>query len=116
MEEKIKDLQERLDKTNISDWYLDEYKGESLRMIGSFDLSYYHEVEVNFNGVSFISCPIYLSYPKFRLASVKEKEMLKNKGIDFTYAVCLDEEDYNATYFVCASELNFTFALTKYYR
>jgi len=59
-----------LDK-NLSDFGF-YFNGTHLTMNGSFDFSYYHDVEVLFEQVSYISIPVYFHWPRFRMADDSE--------------------------------------------
>jgi hypothetical protein len=50
-----------------AEFRFDSFDGSRLVLIGSFDLSYYHDVELTFSEVSFIRCPTYLREPQFRV-------------------------------------------------
>ena len=65
-------------KTNSIDFRIQAYDGCNLLLVGSFDLCYYHTVEINFGEVSYISLPINFIYPIFRQASVKEINSICN--------------------------------------
>jgi hypothetical protein len=50
---------------SATDFRLESYNGEQLQIIGSFDLCYYHDVELIFSGVAFIRCAAEFTYPQF---------------------------------------------------
>ncbi|HEX8361568.1 MAG TPA: hypothetical protein VF613_15745 [Longimicrobium sp.] len=55
----------------LSDAGIDEYRilnadTEELVLIGSFDLAYYHDVEIAFRGVRSTDCPETFHSPRFR--------------------------------------------------
>jgi hypothetical protein len=52
--------------SGISEFASSLADGERLILIGSFDLSYYHDVEVMFHGVRLSTCPADLRWPVFR--------------------------------------------------
>ena len=49
----------------VSDFRLESYDGWRLLVIGRFDLSYYHDIELVFSGVTFIRCPTSFDRPRF---------------------------------------------------
>ena len=54
----IEKINHFLEKSNCSDFRIKSFDGFKLHLIGSFDLCYYHEVEIVFNGVYKISMEI----------------------------------------------------------
>ena len=64
-------LEELAKKSGINDFMIDRFDGCTLRLTGSFDLGYYHEVEVEFDGVDYMHLPTYFSYPRIYLIKVK---------------------------------------------
>lgn len=104
----IDDLQNRLKRTNISDFNI-IYKNEyDLILAGSFDFAYYHDVEIIFSDVDFIFCPgCMFSISNFRLATNDELlELIKfmhgweKEG----FVTCLDD-----TYYIVAQQIQFKF-------
>jgi hypothetical protein len=99
MEELLDQLNQRLQEIDISDYYLDEFKDERLVLLGSFDLSYYHDVEIVFEGVQYICCPTYVESPRFRIADeAEQKRALEhiNGHIDLdegNYIISIDGDD-----------------------
>ena len=51
----IKIINTYLETSNCSDFWLKSYNGYKLSLVSSFDLSYYHEIEINFYEVYKIS-------------------------------------------------------------
>ncbi|WP_417397369.1 hypothetical protein [Gimesia chilikensis] len=68
----FKRINEIVEKTNIDDFRIESYTGSNLLITGSFDFAYYHEVEVEFREVLYLSLPVLFWNPHFRLASVDE--------------------------------------------
>jgi hypothetical protein len=56
----------RLSAAGIDEFRIDSFDGFRLVLIGSADLSYYHDVEVAFTDVGFIRCPTNFYEPRFR--------------------------------------------------
>lgn len=48
-----------------SDFHLRSFDGHRQVVAGSFDLSYYHAIEVHFVGVDRVTCPVWFRYPEF---------------------------------------------------
>ena len=55
----------QLSADGVDEFRFHSFDGSRLVLIGSFDLSYYHDVEVTFTEVAFIRCPTYIRGPKF---------------------------------------------------
>lgn len=67
-------INEIVAKTNTTDFLIHSFVGDSLLLIGSFDLSYYHELEIRFHDVAYIGLPVYgLDSPRLSVASEKER-------------------------------------------
>ena len=62
----------QLSTDGVDEFRIDAYDGSRLVLIGSFDLCYYHDVEVTFTEVAFIRCPTYFGVPKFRTAGTTD--------------------------------------------
>jgi hypothetical protein len=56
----------RLLKSGVDSYHLRSFDGHQLVLVGSFDLCYYHDVELTFSGVESIRCPVYLTAEGFR--------------------------------------------------
>ena len=68
-------INEIVTTTNTTDFLVQSFVGDSLLLIGSFDLCYYHELEIRFDDVAYIGLPIYgLDSPKFSVASDAERK------------------------------------------
>jgi hypothetical protein len=50
----------------VDNYHLQAFDGWRLLVVGSFDLSYYHDVELTFAGVESIRCPVYFTAKGFR--------------------------------------------------
>ena len=56
----------------IDEFRIDSYDSCRLVIVGSFDLGYYHDVEITFTEVDFIRCATNFMQPMFRDAGVAE--------------------------------------------
>ena len=56
----------RLAAGGMDEFRFESFDGSRLVVIGGFDLSYYHDVELTFVDVEFIHCPTYFLDPRFR--------------------------------------------------
>src|SRR4051812_46844608 len=61
----------RLSASGVDEFRFESFDGSRLLVIGSFDLCYYHDIEMTFTEVEFIRCPTYLREPQFRDAGQK---------------------------------------------
>ena len=69
--------------TNTTDFLVQSFADGTLLLIGSFDLHYYHEVEVRFHDVVFVGLPIYgLDSPMFSVASDEERQSHAHLELD----------------------------------
>ncbi len=50
----------------VDSYHIKSFDGWRLVLVGSFDLSYYHDVELTFSGVESIRCPVYFTAEGFR--------------------------------------------------
>lgn len=55
----------RLAASGMSEFRIQSYDGWRLLVVGSFDLCYYHDVEVTFTDIAHINCPTEFSWPTF---------------------------------------------------
>jgi hypothetical protein len=58
----------------VTDFRIQSYSGSKLLLIGSFDLCYYHDIELIFSEVSFIRCPTTFFCPHFTQADTGHGE------------------------------------------
>ncbi len=55
----------RLAASGMSEFRILSYDGWRLLVVGSFDLCYYHDVELTFTDVAHINCPTDFHWPMF---------------------------------------------------
>jgi hypothetical protein len=79
-------LNQIVTSTNTVDFRIHSYDSDNLTIIGSFDFSYYHEVEIVFSEVEYISLPADFNEPLFRLGDENEVEAIAK-------LVALEEDD-----------------------
>jgi hypothetical protein len=70
-------INEIVETTNTTDFRIQSYDSANLLVTGSFDFCYYHEVEVEFRAVSYISLPSDFNSPNFRRVSTHEIESIR---------------------------------------
>lgn len=70
------ELNDKLKKTNITEFNILNFLHDKvMTIVGSFDFSYYHEVEIYIHNPSYISCPTSFAYATFRVATLDEKKI-----------------------------------------
>ena len=70
-------LNQIIETNNTNDFRIQSYRNNLLVLVGSFDLFYYHTVEIEFEGVSYISLPTEFYQPKFRWAKASEIQFMR---------------------------------------
>ncbi|MFZ5986763.1 MAG: hypothetical protein ACOYWZ_06530 [Bacillota bacterium] len=113
-------FQNELERTNIEDFYIIRYERSGrLLLAGSFDFSYYHDVEIIFYDVSFICCPgSTFTVNKLRLATNSEIEEVSRFMDGYEkdgFVICLEDSIFNSKYFIAAYELKYKFQKVHYY-
>jgi hypothetical protein len=116
-------LKAELTKKNISDFIILNFiQANTLVIAGSFDFSYYHNVEIIFEEVTYISCPVSFDNATFRLANKSERSYLKDKLFDgwedTIICICINEDisDACVKHFIVAKNIKYTFKNTYYYK
>jgi hypothetical protein len=79
-------INEIVETSNTTDFRVQSYDSVNLLITGSFDFCYYHEVEVEFKEVSYISLPSNFNCPRFHIASAHEIESIRK-------LIALESED-----------------------
>ena len=77
----------------ISDFRVERFDSVNLLVIGSFDLVYYHDVQVEFADVQYIDCPTYFMDPHFRVGGDTERRQLEQRGVDVDGTVYIIDAD-----------------------
>ena len=100
-------------ETNSNDFEIYSYDSFRLRIVGSFDHCYYHEVEVFFEEVEFFLLPQSFSYPTFRMATEDEKSQLSSKYQNVSSTVyCIESE--GELYFISAARMSIVKGIVHY--
>ncbi|QUI20785.1 hypothetical protein HZI73_00525 [Vallitalea pronyensis] len=122
-------LNKELQQVNIEEFEILSLSmyGE-LTIIGSFDSSYHHELEIYIKNPSYISLPKYFESPTFRLATLQEKkdlekERLFSKGLDGT-VICIEldrqlAEEFDQPFekhYIIAENFTYKFGLVYHYK
>ncbi|MGD1838594.1 MAG: hypothetical protein ACPKPY_11130 [Nitrososphaeraceae archaeon] len=119
------ELQKELERTNITEFeILNLSINGVLTIIGSFDSSYNHDIEIYIKNPSYISLPKYFEYPTFRRATEQEKqdlerERLFSNGIDGT-VICVEldkalDEAFEKHYII-AEDFSYKFGVVYHYK
>jgi hypothetical protein len=108
-EKRIKELEEALFKTNISDYQINSFDGNTLVMVGSFDLTYYYEIKLTFKEVDYVNCPSYFDTDRIRLATTEERQKYKKQcQLDHSdYMVVFDVDVLDTFYFIVCMDFEF---------
>ncbi|QDY83536.1 hypothetical protein FQU75_08995 [Paenibacillus polymyxa] len=117
---KLMQLNAILSQNNIDHFYIYDYTSRpKLVLAGSFDFSYYHNIEITFYEVSFLSCPGgVFSIECFRLANDKELELLKTVSYGFHEGpvICMEDPTFGSRFFIAAESLDYELKTVYYYR
>lgn len=115
----ITQLQNELEQTNINDFYIiGMNRNHDLLMLGSFDFSYYHELELIFYDVTYINCPTSgFTINRLRVASEEEVTKLEKIIQDSCNGCIIALEDINSNncFYIMTNRIEFNFQLVKYY-
>ena len=79
MNSPLEQINNILEKTNISDFRIEYSDGVNLVIIGSFDLAYYYELKITFLEFSYLCLPTYFNYPFLRMANETEITTIARK-------------------------------------
>ncbi len=115
----IDKLQKELDKNGVGKFIVISNNGYNLTLAGSFDIYYYHEIEITFEDIDFVSCPGGVFYiNKFRKATDEEILELANHIKGYAkrgFVVCM-ENRHNEKFFVVAHGINYKWVTEYYYK
>jgi hypothetical protein len=112
-QKRMAELQKALSETNISDYKIDSFDGDTLVLLGSFDLTYYYQIKLTFRQVDYINCPSYFDIERVRLATEKEREQnrvqcqLDKEDI----MVILDADVLETYYFIVCQDFEYEMGL-----
>ena len=110
-------------KTNINDFWIEKMNSSNLILAGSFDHGYYHEIEITFTEVKYISCPGGIfNVSKFRSASEEERNKLieqKVFGNEWLNPKCnviiLEDNIEETKYHIVFEEMSYKFETVFHY-
>lgn len=117
---KLQAIQRVIDNRNINDFYIMDYgREETLTLAGSFDFSYYHDIEIKFKNVSFIACPgsVFI-VNRFRLATEEEDAMIQkiSHGYHEGVTICLEDTVFDHQFFLVVSDIEYVVQTVFYYK
>ncbi|MGQ8872676.1 hypothetical protein [Paenibacillus sp. TSA_86.1] len=119
---KLEQLQQELKAGNIEHFYMTEpvqKQRQQLVLAGSFDFSYYHNVEITFTEVEFLLCPgTIFNVELFRLAT--EEEIAQLNSVMYGYerngtVFCLENEFEQQRFYIVAKQMTYHFGTVYYY-
>ncbi len=109
----IENINQILDTTGITDFRIQSYNSCDMSIIGSYDLSYYYDLEIIFSEVTYISIPTTFDYPKLRIATKNEISVI-NQFIaheEEYYYFCIETETCASLkklpFFIVAESISF---------
>ena len=109
----MEELEKALSKTNISDYQINSFDGNTLVMVGSFDLAYYYEVKLTFYSVDYINCPTYFGIERIRFATEEERNKNKNNSMiePEDLMIVFEHNTFNQLYFIICEDFNYEFGV-----
>ncbi|GAB5517712.1 hypothetical protein [Rhodopirellula baltica] len=106
--------------TNTSDFQLQSFNSVNALLIGSFDLCYYHEIELEFHEVSYINLPtIGLCSPRFAIAESNIRTAhayLELDDTDILFEIINDPDFSGQRYYIAAENLTVREGLVYHYQ
>ncbi|NMO18569.1 hypothetical protein HPC49_33200 [Pyxidicoccus fallax] len=105
-------------ETNVKDFGLRWIQAGSLYVVGSEDLSYYHQVELVFEDFAHVNLPREFSSPRLRLASAHEALAPAHLRSDPELSTFVFEtpDAPGGVFFVCACRLRIEYGMAYHYR
>ncbi|KAA0541674.1 hypothetical protein FZW96_21600 [Bacillus sp. BGMRC 2118] len=117
---KINEIQNLINSMNINDFYIYNYEfNGDLTIAGSFDFSYYHDLEIHLNEVSFITCPgSIFNMDTIRLATEDESKRIFeiSHGYNEGFNICLEDSDFNIRFYISAMSFDYSIQKVYYYK
>ena len=105
--------------SNTTDFEVNTYDGSRLLIVGSFDLTYYHEVEIEFESVAYIELPTLFDRPRLRIATAEESERLRYLDLsppEKLYAIDTDPDTEDRTFYVAAESVRARRCMVYHYQ
>ncbi len=114
-------LNEGIQDNGVLDFSIRSFEDHHLVMVGSFDLDYYQDVQIEFSGVSYLSCPSDFSDASFRELDREEcADLIEFLGESLDHesrVFAVDIADfYNVnTHYIVADDVDFQFGKVYFY-
>ncbi len=118
---RIEELNQGIFETAVLDFSVQSFSGGELVIVGSFDLAYYQDLQIEFSRVGFFSCPTRFSDASFRCLDRSEwsPAILEScahsvNDDDTIFAVELSRFYDVQTYYIVAGAVRYQFAKMHY--
>jgi len=113
----FEEVNKLVDEQNVLDFEVQSFEAGRLLIIGSFDLAYYHQAELLFDNVSFLSVPTLFHEPVFRLATAAEQSEVQVaiEGTDQVFAVDCEASQGKTTGIVVAESVSIRLGRVYHY-
>lgn len=118
---RIEELNQGIFESAVLDFSVQSFSGGELVIVGSFDLAYYQDLQIEFSRVSFFSCPTRFSDASFRCLDRSEWSPALMESCahsvnddDTIFAVELSRFYDVQTCYVVAGAVSYRFAKTYY--
>ncbi len=109
----IAEINQILDSTNITDFRIQSFNSCDMSLIGCYDLTYYYDLEIIFHEVAYLSIPTAFYYPKLRMATKNEINVI-NQFIAYDeeyHYFCIETETCASLeklpFFIVAEDISF---------
>ncbi len=108
-----------INASNLWDWRLDRFEGDKLHILGSRDFYYYHNLEIVFHDVDFLSCPTTFFHAQFRCATDEERAQFSGhrdwEGTMFCISTDHGQDEPSPKFYVCAGRVECVVGTVFYY-
>jgi hypothetical protein len=93
-----------------SDFHILSFDGHRLVVVGSFDLCYYHGIELHFTEVAHVNCPVWFNGPEF-----SDEGRISDAGCSIDEPRRFVIHTYEGRYEIIARHLEVLFGTVYYY-
>ena len=116
----INRINEIVKTTNTTDFCVESLVNGTLLITGSCDHAYYHELEIRFLKVDYMSLPTFFDYPELSIATDEQRDLKPEIDVVETALLFVIHEDpqFNGgqTHYVVAEQLEITEGIVYYYQ
>ncbi|QDT36261.1 hypothetical protein [Stratiformator vulcanicus] len=105
----IERINEAIQAKEVTDFQICSFQNDSLLLIGSFNLAYYHDLEVRFHKVTYINLPVYgIDSPIFSIATKLEQEQHAQLDLqeETLFRIVSSPELFSHPYFIAAEQIS----------